>query len=305
MRLGMRSVYEWLRPVLGPKLGVLRQYSPRPLKLPSDAANGDLPRPAPVISIVTPSYNQATFLERTIRSVLDQGYPRLEYIVQDGGSTDGTLDILRHHAAGLAHWESAPDRGQAHALNLGFRHATGDILAYLNSDDLLLPGAVAQVARFFAARPDVDVVYSHRLIIDTDDHEIGRWILPAHDNAVLVWQDYIPQETLFWRRCLWERVGGCMDESFQFALDWDLLLRFRDAGGRFVRLPCFLGAFRVHPEQKTSARFDELYEPEVSRLRERCHGRMVARAEVVRAVRPYLLRHVLRHHLHRIIGLVR
>jgi glycosyltransferase involved in cell wall biosynthesis len=304
MRLGIRSVYEWLRPLLGPKVGVLRQYSPRPLKLPPNVAHSDLPRPAPIISMVTPSYNQAAFLERTIRSVLDQGYPRLEYIVQDGGSTDGTVDILRHHAASLVHCESAPDRGQAHALNLGFRHATGDILAYLNSDDLLLPGALAKVARFFAAHPGVDVVYSHRLVIDTDDREIGRWILPAHDNAVLVWQDYIPQETLFWRRRLWERVGGCLDESFQFALDWDLLLRFRDAGARFVRLPCFLGAFRVHAEQKTSARFEELYEPEVSRLRERCHGRIVPRTEVLRAVRPYLLRHVFRHHLHRISELV-
>jgi glycosyltransferase involved in cell wall biosynthesis len=305
MRLGIRSIYEWLRPRLGPKVGVLRQYPPRPLKFPSHVAHGDLPHPTPLISIVTPSYNQAAFLERTIRSVLDQGYPRLEYIVQDGGSTDGTLDILRHHAASLAHWESAPDRGQAHALNLGFRHATGDILAYLNSDDVLLPGALAEVARFFAVHPEVDVVYSHRLIIDTEDREIGRWILPAHDNAVLAWQDFIPQETLLWRRRLWERVGGCMDESFHFALDWDLLLRFRDAGARFVRLPCFLGAFRVHPEQKTSARFEELHEPEVSRLRERCHGRFVRRTEVLRAVRPYLLRHVLHHHLHQISGLVR
>jgi glycosyltransferase involved in cell wall biosynthesis len=305
MRFGIRTVYDWLRSLLGPKVGLLRQYPPRPLVLTARSANVDFPHPAPAISIVTPSYNQAVFLERTIRSVLAQGYPRLEYIVQDGGSTDGTVDILRHHAASLVHWESAPDRGQAHALNKGFRHATGDILAYLNSDDLLIPGALAKVARFFAVHPEVDVVYSHRLIVDSDDREIGRWILPAHDNAVLAWQDFIPQETLFWRRRLWERVGGCMDESFQFALDWDLLLRFRDAGARFVRLPCFLGAFRVHPEQKTSARFEELYEPEVSRLRERCHGRSVARTEVLRAVRRYLFRHVLHHHLHRISGLVR
>jgi glycosyltransferase involved in cell wall biosynthesis len=293
------ALYTRLRRLLGPRVGVLRQYPPRPLALPRRAA-ATLPDPALLISIVTPSYNQAAFLERTLRSVLDQGYPRLEYIVQDGGSTDGTLDVLRRHAGGLARWESAPDRGQAHALNLGFRHATGDILAYLNSDDLLLPGSLATVARYFAAHSGVDAVYSHRVIIDTDDREVGRWVLPPHDDAVLAWQDFVPQETLFWRRTLWERAGGRMDESFHFALDWELLLRFRDAGARFARLPCFLGAFRVHPEQKTSARFEELHHPEVGRLRERCHGRPVPRDEIRRAVRPYLYRHLVYHHLHRL-----
>jgi glycosyltransferase involved in cell wall biosynthesis/GT2 family glycosyltransferase len=295
-----REAKKRLGRLLLPTAGVLRQHSPRPLAIRAGAATEVAPCPAPLISVVTPSYNQAAFLERTIRSVLSQNYPRLEYIVQDGGSSDATALVLRRFAASLTHWESIPDHGQAHALNLGFRHTTGEIMAYLNSDDLLLPGSLAAVARFFAGHPDVDVVYSHRVIIDPDDQEVGRWVLPPHDNDILAWDDYVPQETLFWRRSIWERAGGRMDESFHFALDWDLLLRFRKAGARFVRLPRFLGAFRIHPQQKTSARFTELYYPEVRRLRERCHGRTIAREEVLRARRPYLRRQVLFRQLYRL-----
>jgi hypothetical protein len=168
----------------------------------------------------------------------------------------------------------------------------------------LLPGSMAFVAKFFAANPNVDVVYSHRILIDAENNEVGRWVLPPHDDASLLWADYIPQETMFWRRSIWEKVGGSVDESFQFAMDWDLLLRFRAAGARFERLPRFLGAFRTHAAQKTVARFVDLYFPEVRRLRERAHGRPVALAEINEAVRPYQRRHVLFHHLYS-LGLLR
>src|SRR5262249_47748856 len=151
--------------------------------------------PAPVISVVTPSYNHARFLERTMRSVLDQGYPRLEYIVQDGASRDGTAALLERCRGALAHCESCPDSGQANAINRGFRHATGEILAYLNSDDLLLPGSLAYVANFFRRHPEVDVIYGHRVIVNEHDLEVGRWLLPPHDDEVLSWGDYVPQET--------------------------------------------------------------------------------------------------------------
>src|SRR5439155_11875113 len=123
----------------------------------------------------------------------------------------------------------ALNRGQAHAINLGFRHATGEILAYLNSDDLLLPGALAYVANHVVRHPEVGVVYGHRVVIDADGREVGRWVLPPQDDASLVWDDYVPQETMFWRRRAWERVGARLDETFHFALDWDLILRFRQA----------------------------------------------------------------------------
>jgi glycosyltransferase involved in cell wall biosynthesis len=258
----------------------------------------------PLITVVTPSFGQAQFLERTLGSVLGQDYPRLEYVVQDGGSRDGTVAILERYQGRLARWVSAPDRGQAHAVNLGFAGSRGEVMGYLNSDDLLLPGALHAVAATFERHPDVDVVYGHRVVIDEEDGEIGRWVLPAHDDEVLSWADYVPQETLFWRRRVWERVGSGVDESFRFALDWDLLLRFRDAGARFLRIPRFLGCFRVHAAQKTSTRMEDLGLLEMARLRERCHGRSVTDREIRRHTRPYLWRHLVEHKLYR-LGLVR
>jgi hypothetical protein len=173
-------------------------------------------------------------------------------------------------------------------------------MAYLNSDDLLLPGALHAVAAFFSQRPDVDVVYGHRILIDETGQEVGRWVLPPHDDEILSWSDYVPQETVFWRRRIWERVGGTMNESFRFALDWDLLLRFRGAGATFVRLPRFLAAFRVHPQQKTSAQMAEVGSREMDRLRERCHGRPISPAEVALRTRRYLRRHLLCDFLYRV-----
>jgi hypothetical protein len=292
-----------LRARLSPKLGVLDQYPARPLSIPSTYAARPAPAESPLITLVTPSFGQAAFLERTLRSVLDQDYPRLEYIVQDGGSRDGSPAILERYRERLARCVSAPDRGQAHAVNLGFANTTGEVMGYLNSDDLLLPGALHEVAAAFVRHPEVDVVYGHRIVIDEEDREIGRWVLPTHDDVVLSWADYVPQETLFWRRRLWDRVGAHMDESFRFALDWDLLLRLRDAGARFLRLPRFLGCFRVHATQKTSAQMEDLGLAEMGRLRERCHGRAVTDAEIRRQVRPYLRRHLVLHKLYR-LGLI-
>jgi glycosyltransferase involved in cell wall biosynthesis len=253
---------------------------------------------------VTPSLNQGEFLERTLCSVLGQGYPALEYLVQDGLSSDETAAILERYRPALHRCESAADRGQAHALNRAFRHAGGEILAYLNADDLLLPGALACVARYFTSHPAVDVVYGHRVLIEDQDREIGRWVLPPHEDDVLLWRDYVPQETLFWRRGLWERVGARMDEDYHFALDWELLLRFRAAGARFARLPRFLGAFRVHGRQKTSTLIDGVGQAEIGRLLRRCHGRAVSEEEVQRRVRPYLRRHLACQRLYQ-LGLLR
>jgi hypothetical protein len=173
-------------------------------------------------------------------------------------------------------------------------------MAYLNADDVLLPNTLHYVARFFATHPKVDVVYGHRVLIDAEDREIGRWVMPPHDNAILSWADYIPQETLFWRRQIWEKAGGAMDEAFQFALDWDLLLRFRDVGARFARLPRFLAAFRVHPAQKTSAHMTSVGAQEFSRLHERCHGRPVSLDEVLLHIQPYLHGHTVYDTLYRL-----
>src|SRR5262249_57016793 len=135
-------------------------------------------------------------------------------------------------------------------------------------------------ACFVAAAPAIDVVYSHRVLIDEQNGEIGRWVLPPHDDPILRWADYVPQETLFWRRRLWEKAGSYIDESYQFALDWELLLRFQQAGAKFKRLPPFLGAFRVHSTQKTSNQLGTVGQQEMARLRERCHGRPVSHVDI-------------------------
>jgi glycosyltransferase involved in cell wall biosynthesis len=281
--------------LLGVRLGSLQRYWPVPLRLPTYYHHRPK-RPNPLsFSIVTPSFNQGRFLERTIQSVLSQDYPKLQYIVQDGGSSDGTSQILARYGDRLAHCESRHDAGQAHAINLGFQHAHGDVLSYLNSDDLLLPGTLSYVAEYLAGHPEADVVYGHRILIDESDQEINRWVLPPHDDKVLSWVDYVPQETLFWRRRLWDKVGGKMDESFHFALDWDLLLRFRDAGARFVRLPRFLGAFRVHSAQKTATMMQEVCLPESYRLYARYHVK-----PRYRYMLPYLLRHALYQRLYQL-----
>jgi carbamoyltransferase len=294
-------IRERIRRFLSPRIGVLYHYPPRPLKLPKPYAR--LPESPPRLSIVTPSFGQAQYVERTLRSVLDQGYPQLEYVVQDGGSKDGTVEVLKRYAPSLKHWESAKDNGQAHAINLAFRHTGGEIMAYLNSDDLLLPGALAYVARYFTRHPEVDAVYGHRVLIDEYDREVGRWVLPPHQNEVLSWADYVPQETLFWRRRIWDKAGGTIDESFRFAMDWDLILRFRDAGARFVRLPRFLGAFRVHAQQKTSAEIAQVGALEMDRLRTRCHGRSVDWREINRGKLRYVMMHVLYDKAYRALGL--
>lgn len=296
---------QWFLRYFAPRLGVLYHYPPIPLRNPNWYTIHSTPASSlPVISMVTPSFNQAVFLERTLKSILDQNYPALEYIVQDGGSTDDTSIVLDCYRSRLAACVSMKDKGQAHAINLGFAQTSGDIMAWLNSDDLLLPGALNYIARFFSQHPEVDVVYGHRVLIDENDDEIGRWVLPPHDKHVLLWADYVPQETLFWRRRVWDKIGGSLDETFRFTLDWDLLLRFQAAGVTMVRLPRFLGAFRVHVAQKTSAQIGGIGKTEMDRLRERCHGRSVSRAEIGRGIGPYLIRSVIYHKLYR-LGLIR
>ena len=290
--LGVRSVVRRTTKGLAPRLGVLRQHPPRELRLPARYSRPTALGQAPKISIVTPSFRQAAFIERTIVSVVQQSYPDLEYYVQDGGSDDGSAEVLMRYQDRLTGWQSRPDRGQAQAINRAFARTSGDIMAYLNSDDVLLPGTLAYVAEYFERHPEIDVVYGHRIVIDEDDRQVGRWIMPAHDDRVLSWADFIPQETLFWRRRIWEKAGGRMDESFVFALDWDLLVRFREAGARFARLPRFLAGFRVHPQQKTTADIAETGFQEMNRIRQRVLGRVPTDLEVRKAVFPYLLRHM-------------
>jgi glycosyltransferase involved in cell wall biosynthesis len=221
------------------------------------------------ISIVTPSFNQGSFIERTVRSVFGQNYPGLEYILMDGGSTDDTLALLKPYCDRFTHFRSGPDRGQADAVASGFEVSTGEIMSYLNSDDVLAPGALQFVNEFFQRHPRVDAIYSHRVAIDEADKVIWYWILPRHVTFLQSRWDFIPQETCFWRRSLFNKVGN-IDRAFRFAMDYDLFVRFMNAG-RFERVNRFLAAFRVHASSKTSTQLDTVGRQEIDSVRNK-HG---------------------------------
>ncbi|MEP6606881.1 MAG: glycosyltransferase family 2 protein [Nitrosospira sp.] len=242
---------------------------------------------------MTPSFNQVQFVGHTIQSVLNQQYPNLEYIVIDGASSDGSQQVIAQVEEHLTHWISEADKGQTEAINKGFRLTTGEIMGYLNSDDLLLPGALNTVADYFSRRPDIDVIYGHRILIDEHGKAIGRWILPPHTSLAYAWADFVPQETMFWRRSIWDQVGGQLDESFRFAMDWDLIARFSSIGARFYRMPRYLAAFRVHAKQKTSMEMETVGADESERVIVKMHGRKVGRSERRLRVMPYLIMHML------------
>jgi GT2 family glycosyltransferase len=268
-------------------LVVAQQHAPRPLVRERFPAGRLSIERLPRITIVTPSLQQGPFLDQTIRSVLDQQDVRIDYIVQDGGSTDETVAVIRRYAARLAHWKSTGDAGQADAIVRGFSHSEGrpdDLMMYLNADDILMDGAVRFVAEYFARHPETDVVYGHRVLMDEDGSQVGRWMTPRPACDDLSLHDFVPQETLFWRRRIWDRVGG-IDASFKFALDWDLLLRLRSAGARFDRLPWFLGGFRLHAGQKTNTRLQDDGIPEMDALRSRTLGRTPTHDELHLAMR--------------------
>jgi glycosyltransferase involved in cell wall biosynthesis len=247
------------------KFGVLRQYEPKEPSIENfprlRAAAEQLPR----LALVTPSYNQGQYLEATIQSVLSQNYPNLEYAVVDGGSTDESPRIIGRYRDQLAYAVSEKDAGQADGIIKGFARTSGEIMAYLNADDLLEPGTLRFVGEFFRRHPNVDAIYGHRLVINENGMEVGRWVSPRYNAKVLRLVDYIPQETLFWRRSLYEDVDG-IDRHSQFAMDWDLLLRFASAGARIKRVPYFLGRFRVHVAQKTAALIDSTGAREIDSL---------------------------------------
>lgn len=222
-------------------------------------------------SIVTPSFNQAGFLERTMLSVLNQPYPNLEYIVIDGGSGDGSRAIIEKYISRLAYWISEKDRGQTDAINKGFARATGDIFAWLNSDDTYLPDILPRVAAFFEENPDAAGVYANTNFIDENDRIIGRFPAAQTDHAKLQ-QGYvhIPQQACFFRADLWRRVAP-LDTDIYFAMDYDLWLRLSRLG-KLVYLPDETWAnFRLHRDAKTIASDDRCW-PEMVQIHKRDGG---------------------------------
>lgn len=228
----------------------------------------------PRISVVMPSYNQGAFLEAAIRSVLLQGYPDVELVVVDGGSSDRSVDVIARYEPWLASWCSEPDGGCAHALNKGFARTTGEILGYLNSDDWYLPGCFPGVARAMEARPDAGVVYGNGCFAGPSERP-GRplfsdaWSLRrfAYRPSMLL------QQATFFRRSALEKVGG-FNESNRSCWDAELVADMALAGARFHRIEGFLGAFRVHGDSITgSARLRDDFRREIRRVREKILGR--------------------------------
>lgn len=243
----------------------------------------------PTFSIVTPSFNQAAYLEETILSVLQQDYQALELIIIDGGSTDGSVEIIRKYETRLAFWVSEKDGGQAHAVNKGLARATGDIAAYLNSDDLYQPGALAAIAAHFRDHPGCDWLCG-----DTVMFEEGRDDVPVSTDVpksaahALCWAYKAPQPGMFWKRALL-REG--FDERWRYCFDNEMYVRLLMAGRRCEHLPVPVAKYRLHAASKTVAeadRFDgefdaiaAMYEPQLTgRARRWCAASRLMRASL-------------------------
>lgn len=220
----------------------------------------------PTLSIVVPSYNQAAWIRDCLNSILNQKAPGDQLIVVDGGSDDGTQAILEAYAHRIDHLIIEPDSGQAEALAKGFAHATGDLCAYLNTDDFLLPDAVSFAKRYLAMHRRVDALYGHRIFVDSDNRLKGFWIIPFHSDYCMQRWDYIPQETCFWRRSAMEAVGG-IEPGYRFAVDYDLFVRMMRVG-RFRRVNRFLACFRDQPRSKTNTQYATIGKQEVARIQE-------------------------------------
>lgn len=207
----------------------------------------------PLVSIVTPSYNQAQFLEETIVSVLNQDYPNIEYIIVDGGSTDGSVDIIRKYGSQLAYWVSEPDRGQAHAINKGWSRARGDIVAYLNSDDVYAPEAITKAVQALVSNPESGMVYSDAFVVGEYDDALQRYRALPFDikRTIITNEGWIPQPTAFIRRSALDAVG-LLDERLHLVMDYDLFIRLGLAYPMKYLPDTYLAIVREHQNAKST-----------------------------------------------------
>ncbi len=247
----------------------------------------------PLVSIITPSYNQASYLEETIRSVLSQGYPRLEYIIVDGGSTDGSVDIIQRFvnpSSATGHkidsWVSERDQGQTDAINKGFARAHGDILAWLNSDDTYLPHAIAEAVEYLQTHPEAGMVYGDANLVDQAGNVIGKF--PARQTDYRRLRQgfvHIPQQASFFRANLWRQVGP-LDPTFYFAMDYDLWVRLAYLAPLHY-YPRLWANFRLHDTGKSVISDDRCW-PEMLRVHYREGGSRFSALVFKAQVRPFV-----------------
>jgi len=245
-----------------------------------------MPTKIPLVSIVTPSYNQAHFLETTIRSVLDQDYPNIEYIIIDGSSTDGSREIIERYSSRLAWWVSERDEGQTDAINKGFASARGEILAWLNSDDTYQPHAIAEAVAFLQTHPELGMVYGDANLIDEAGQVIGKFPARQTDYRRLKrGYVHIPQQASFFRASLWRQVGP-LDPTFYFAMDYDLWVRLaRLAPLQYT--PRLWANFRLHAAGKSAVADDRCW-PEMLRVHRRDGGSWFSWLVLKAKVRPVI-----------------
>ena len=227
----------------------------------------------PLVSIVTPSYNQGVFLRRTINSVLNQDYPHIEHIVMDGGSEDASVDILKEYK-GCFEWISEPDRGQTHAINKGFARARGTILGYLNSDDILYPGAISTVVEQFHKNPEIDMLYGKADYIDKEDKKTGMYNTDVYSFERNMFDCCICQPAGFWKKRVAD-ITGKFDEDLHCAMDYDYWLRMDRVGGRILHIPDILAASRRYEGTKTLSQREGMFS-EIFRIC-KAHGNYVSR----------------------------
>jgi glycosyltransferase involved in cell wall biosynthesis len=210
----------------------------------------------PTITVVTPSYNQARFLEQTIQSVLGQNYPALDYIIMDGGSTDGSVEIIKKYEKHLGYWQSRKDGGQSAAINDGFARARGGILGWMNSDDFYLPGALRRVAETLRSEKAQLLAGNCLTVDEARCRASASNIAERKKSARLLYLDYLIQPSTFWTRIAWDKTGK-LDGSLNYAFDWDWFIRAEKAGVETIMLNDFLSYYRVHAQHKTGTGGDK------------------------------------------------
>jgi glycosyltransferase involved in cell wall biosynthesis len=226
--------------------------------------------PLPKVSIITPSFNQGKFLEASICSVLEQNYPNIEYIIVDGGSQDESVEVIKKYQDRLAWWVSEKDKGHADALNKGFSRATGEILAWLNSDDIYFPNAISEVVAVLTSHPEVGMVYGDAELIDDAGMTVGQFgSKQTSYRKMLRGSVHIPQATTFFRADLWRQVGP-LDLSLFYSFDYDLWVRLAKVS-RLLYVPKPWAKFRIHGAGKTIVNDDRCY-PDMLRVLEREGG---------------------------------